>query len=60
ECVVIEDAIPGLRAAEAAGAAPIVVDRLGRPERFVTVQPVRALDEQVLSAILELAELARR
>lgn len=59
-CVVIEDAIPGLRAAEAAGATPFVVDRLGRPERFETIQPVRELDEQVLAAILELAGLARR
>lgn len=59
-CVVIEDAIPGLRAAEAAGATPIVVDRLGRPERFVTVEPVTALDERVLSTILDLAGLARR
>ena len=57
-CVVIEDAIPGLRAAEAAGATPIVVDRLGRPERFATVEPVTALDEQVLSTILEMAGLA--
>lgn len=59
ECVVIEDAIPGLRAAEAAGATPIVVDRLNRPERFGTIEPVRALDERVLSTILDLAELAR-
>ena len=29
ECVVIEDAVPGLRAAEAAVRPPIVVDRLG-------------------------------
>jgi beta-phosphoglucomutase-like phosphatase (HAD superfamily) len=60
ECVVIEDAIPGLRAAEAAGATPIVVDRLDRPERFETLTPVTALDEQVLSTILDLAGLARR
>lgn len=60
ECVVIEDAVPGLRAAEAAGAMPIVVDRLGRPERFGTVQPVDRLDEHVLTTILDLAELARR
>jgi HAD superfamily hydrolase (TIGR01509 family) len=60
ECVVIEDAIPGLRAAEAAGATPIVVDRLGHPEQFVTVEPVTALDERVLSSILEMAGLAVR
>jgi HAD superfamily hydrolase (TIGR01509 family) len=59
-CVVIEDAVPGLRAAEAAGATPIVIDRLGRPERFVTVDPVTALDERVLSTILEMAGLALR
>lgn len=60
QCVVIEDAIPGLRAAEAAGTTPIVIDRLGRPERFVTVEPVTALDERVLSTILEMAGLAIR
>ncbi len=59
-CVVIEDAVPGLRAAEAAGATPIVVDRLGRPERFMTVEPVTLLDEWVLSTILEMAGLASR
>ena len=53
-CVVIEDAIPGLRAAEGAGATPIVVDRLGRPERFGTVAPVTRLDETVLEHILSL------
>jgi beta-phosphoglucomutase-like phosphatase (HAD superfamily) len=58
--VVVEDAIPGLRAAEAAGATPIVVDRLGRPERFATIEPVTVLDERVLSVILEMAQLARR
>jgi HAD superfamily hydrolase (TIGR01509 family) len=51
-CLVIEDAVPGLRAAEAAGAAVIVVDRLGQPERFATVRPVARLDERVLAAIL--------
>lgn len=60
ECVVIEDAVPGLRAAEAAGATPIVVDRLGRPERFVTVEPVMRLDEQVLATILDLTGSAVR
>lgn len=52
-CVVIEDAVPGLRAAEACGAWPIVVDRLGRPERFETITPVAALDDAVLAAILK-------
>jgi HAD superfamily hydrolase (TIGR01509 family) len=51
-CLVIEDAVPGLRAAEAAGAAVIVVDRLGQPDRFAPVQPVERLDERVLAAIL--------
>jgi len=60
DCVVIEDAVPGLRAAEAAGATPIVVDRLGRPEQFVTVEPVTALDESVLGTILQMAGLAVR
>jgi HAD superfamily hydrolase (TIGR01509 family) len=52
ECLVIEDAVPGLRAAEAAGAAAIVVDRLGRPGRFAPVQPVDRLGESVLATIL--------
>lgn len=51
-CVVIEDSVAGLRAAEAAGAAAIVVDRLGRPERYETVWPVTALDGAVLERIL--------
>jgi beta-phosphoglucomutase-like phosphatase (HAD superfamily) len=59
-CVVIEDAIPGLRAAEAAGATPIVVDRLGQPERFTPVTPVTTLDEHVLSRILSLAGIGCR
>jgi len=60
DCVVIEDAVPGLRAAEAAGATAIVVDRLDRPERFVTVEPVTSLDGQVLATILDLAGLPSR
>jgi HAD superfamily hydrolase (TIGR01509 family) len=52
ECLVIEDAIPGLRAAEAAGATAIVVDRLGRPGRFAPTRPVERLDEGVLGTIL--------
>jgi sugar-phosphatase len=54
ECVVVEDSVPGLRAAEAAGATPIVVDRLDQPGRYVTVQPVNRLDERVLGHILAL------
>jgi sugar-phosphatase len=54
ECVVVEDSVAGLRAAEAAGATPIVVDRLDQPERFVTVAPVPQLDEAVLERILAL------
>ena len=52
ECLVIEDAVAGLRAAEAAGAAAIVVDRLGQPERFAPVRPVARLDDDVLATIL--------
>lgn len=51
-CLVIEDAVAGLRSAEAAGAAAIVVDRLGQPERFTPLVPVARLDETVLAAIL--------
>ena len=56
ECLVIEDAVPGLRSAEAAGAAAIVVDRLREPERFAPTKPVAQLDEAVLTTIL--AQLA--
>ena len=59
-CLVIEDAVVGLRAAEAAGASVIVVDRLHRPERFQTVQPVTLLDEAVLSAILDRIDMSQR
>jgi beta-phosphoglucomutase-like phosphatase (HAD superfamily) len=52
-CIVIEDAVPGLRAAEAAGATPIVVDRVNDPTRFRTIEPVIRLDESVLHMILE-------
>jgi beta-phosphoglucomutase len=52
ECLVIEDAIPGLRSAEAAGAAAVVVDRIGQPGRFAPVEPVARLDEGVLAAIV--------
>jgi HAD superfamily hydrolase (TIGR01509 family) len=52
-CIVIEDAIPGLRAAEAAGATPIVVDRINDPARFQTIEPVTRLDESVLRSILD-------
>lgn len=47
ECLVIEDAVAGLRSAEAAGAAVIVVDRLGDPGRFAPQRPVARLDEGV-------------
>lgn len=52
ECLVIEDAVPGLRAAKAAGAAAIVVDRLGQPERFAPLLPIARLDKGVLATIL--------
>jgi HAD superfamily hydrolase (TIGR01509 family) len=52
ECLVIEDAVPGLRSAEAAGMAAIVVDRLGQPGRFAPVRPVARLDEGVLATIV--------
>lgn len=52
ECLMIEDAVPGLRSAEAAGAQAIVVDRLGSPARFAPVRPVTRLDEAVLETIL--------
>lgn len=51
-CAVIEDAVPGLRAAQAAGMRPVVVDRLGQPERFVPIEPVDVLDARVLELIL--------
>lgn len=52
-CAVIEDAVPGLRAAEAAGMWPIVVDRSGDPARFAPATPVDQLDQSVLNMILE-------
>lgn len=51
-CLVIEDAVPGMHSAVAAGAAVIVVDRLGQPGRFAPRRPVARLDEGVLAAIL--------
>ncbi|MCO5177299.1 MAG: HAD family phosphatase [Thermomicrobiales bacterium] len=54
-CVVLEDALPGLRAAQAAGMWPIVVDRRGDPARFAPTTPVERLDQHVLDMILERA-----
>ena len=51
-CVVIEDALPGIRAAQAAGMELVVVDRLNRPERFVPIVPVTRLDDGVLGRML--------
>jgi HAD superfamily hydrolase (TIGR01509 family) len=51
-CLVIEDSIVGLRAAEAAGAAVIVVDRLNEPDRFITQRPVAHLNDDVLHDIV--------
>lgn len=51
-CIVIEDSVVGLRAAEAAGAVPIVVDRVDHPDRFGTVAPFTKLDDCVLTQIL--------
>ena len=56
-CAVIEDAVPGLRAAEAAGMWPIVVDRRGEPERFAPDEPFDALDGRVLALLLGRANL---
>lgn len=52
-CLVIEDAVVGLRAAEAAGSQVIVVDRLNRPDRYQTIIPVGRLDESILQSILD-------
>lgn len=51
-CAVIEDALPGIRAAQAAGMALVVVDRLGRSERFAPIVPVARLDQVVLDGLL--------
>jgi beta-phosphoglucomutase len=53
-CLVIEDSVVGLRAAEAAGATVVVVDRLADPTRYGTVRPVAQLDAAVLANILDL------
>ena len=52
-CAVIEDALPGIRAAQVAGMALVVVDRLGRPERFAPSVPVEQLDRAVLDGLLQ-------
>jgi len=57
ETLVIEDAVAGMLAARAAGADVIVVDRLGRPERFGGLTPVERLDERVLARITSAAFL---
>lgn len=58
ECLVIEDAVPGVQATEAAGAAVLIVDRLDRPERFAPHQPVSRLDDTALAVILGRMTLA--
>ena len=52
DCLVIEDAVAGVRAAEAAGAAVVIVDRLGQPGRFAPRTPFARLDDAALAAIL--------
>ena len=52
DCLVIEDAVAGVRAAEAAGAAVVIVDRLGQPGRFAPHTPFARLDDAALAAIL--------
>lgn len=52
-CLVIEDAVVGMHAAEAAGASVIVVDRVSRPDRFGSVRPTQRLDETVLRCVLD-------
>lgn len=52
ETAVIEDAPAGMRAAQAAGAQVVVVDRLGRPELFEGVIPVARLDDRVLARLV--------
>jgi HAD superfamily hydrolase (TIGR01509 family) len=59
DCLVIEDAVAGLRAAEAAGARVIVVDRIGDPARFAPLTPVVRLDERVLETILGTRDAGR-
>lgn len=50
-CTVIEDALPGIAAAQAAGAALVVVDRLNDPTRFAPLTPVTRLDDAVLRGL---------
>lgn len=52
DCLVIEDAVAGVRAAEAAGAAVLIVDRLGQPRRFAPHTPFARLDDAALAAIV--------
>jgi HAD superfamily hydrolase (TIGR01509 family) len=54
ECAVIEDAVAGMHAGLAAGAAVVVVvDRLGTPERFAPLAAVTQLDEAVLAGLVD-------
>ena len=51
ETLVIEDAPAGMRAALAAGARVVVVDRYGTPELFDGVVPLDRLDERVVEMV---------
>jgi beta-phosphoglucomutase-like phosphatase (HAD superfamily) len=51
DTLVIEDAPAGMRAALAAGARVVVVDRYGTPELFDGITPLDRLDERVLELV---------
>lgn len=57
--VVVEDAPAGMRAAQAAGAQVVVVDRLGQPQLYDGLTPVSALDERVLDWVLSALDMAQ-